>query len=194
MSFSETIDAHLGGATVRPSYLVELTFKTAPFRVWSGVTAQTLDGKQWLAGATPDGTSLISISNLQQARNGTAPPVSLSMFGIPASIMTPLRNEFDDEALNRDVNIYMQFWNLDSDTPLDSPYSIWSGVMKSIRTSAPNVETRSITLQCESLFSGRAKASFGMYTPSDQKSRFPGDKGCDFVPALREQEVIWPDS
>jgi len=52
---------------------------------------------------------------------------------------------------------------------------------------------RRITVSAESLFSLRSRPAFSQYTDTDQKLRFSGDRGFEFVPGLVNKIVTWPD-
>ena len=54
-------------------------------------------------------------------------------------------------------------------------------------------DKRSISVDAESLFSLRSRPPFSQYTDTDQKARFPGDRGFEFVPGLVNKIVTWPD-
>jgi hypothetical protein len=65
--------------------------------------------------------------------------------------------------------------------------------MQTPRFELQGASTRRITVSAESLFSLRSRPAFSQYTDTDQKARFPGDRGFEFVPGLVNKIVTWPD-
>jgi len=189
--FPETIAAHLGGRTVRASFLVLFDFATEPMRIWTGAGKITSGGHEWHGlGA------LGSISGLEQAVNGEAPETTFVLSGINSEILTLARQEWREEALNRLAKVYLQFHNDEDDRPrelFDEPFAIWAGRMQTPRFELQGPTKRRITVSAESLFSLRSRPAFSQYTDTDQKLRFSGDRGFEFVPGLVNKIVTWPD-
>ncbi len=189
--FPETIKAALGGRTVRASFLVLFDFTSQPMRIWTGSGKITAGGADWYGLG-----QLGSISGLEQAVNGEAPETTFILSGINSEIVSLARDEWADEGRDRLVKVLLQFHNYEDDRPLelfDEPYSIWAGRMQTPRFELQGPTTRKITVSAESLFALRSRPAFSQYTDADQKSRFPGDRGFEFVPGLVNKIVTWPD-
>lgn len=189
--FPETIAAQLGGRTVRVSFLVLFDFATQPMRVWTGAGKLETGGADWFGiGA------LASISGLEQAINGEAPETTFILSGVNSQVVSLARDEWREEALDRLVKVYLQFHNAEDDRPLelfDEPYAIWSGRMQTPSFELQGTTTRTITVSAESLYTLRSRPPYSQYTDTDQKSRFAGDRGFEFVPSLINKVVTWPD-
>lgn len=189
--FPETIAAHLAGRTVRASFLVLFDFVTTPMRVWTGAGSIVTAGQTWY------GIGAIgSISGLEQAVNGEAPETTFVLSGVNPEIVTLARSEWRDEALDRLAKVYLQFHNDDDDAPrelFDAPFAIWAGRMQTPRFELQGPSSRRITVSAESLFALRSRPAYSQYTDTDQKLRFPGDRGFEFVPGLVNKTVTWPD-
>lgn len=189
--FPETIRAHLGGRTVRISFLVLLDFVSSPVRIWTGSGRLTTGGANWYGLG-----QLGSISGLEQAVNGEAPETTFVLSGINSEIVSLARDEFPTEGRDRLAQVLIQFHNAEDDRPLelfDQPYPIWAGRMQVPRFELQGPRTRKITVSAESLFALRSRPSFSQYTDTDQNARFPGDRGFEFVPSLINKTVTWPD-
>ena len=189
--FPETIAAHLGGRTVRVSFLMLLDFVNQPMRIWTGAGKITAGGADWYGVG-----SLASISGLEQAVNGEAPETTFILSGINAEIVNLARTEWKEEALDRLIKVYLQFHNDDDDRPrelFDEPFAIWAGRMQTPRFELQGPTKRRITVSAESLFALRSRPAFSQYTDADQKLRFAGDRGFEFVPGLVNKIVTWPD-
>lgn len=189
--FPETIKQHLAGRTVRGSFLVLFDFKSEPMRVWTGSGKLPAGGAEWL------GLGQIgSISGLEQAVNGEAPETSFVLSGVNKEIVSVARGEFEAEAKDRLAKVLIQFHNDLNDGPrelFDQPYPIWAGRMQTARFELQGPTKRVVTVAAESRFSLRSRPRFSQYTDTDQKLRYPGDRGFEFVPGLLNKIVTWPD-
>ena len=65
---------------------------------------------------------------------------------------------------------------------ISSPKIRWSGI-----------NSRSVSLTIESLWHSQNFPFGGKWTPADQRARYPGDKGLDYV-GVKVQEVIKSDA
>jgi hypothetical protein len=185
--FTETIAASLQGRVVRAAYLVKLDFVTEPWQLWNGEgVLETSLGNWYGIGG------LGTLDGIEQAIAGTAPEARLGLSGIDSATLQIASEDFDAEAKNRPVTVYMQFFEEDSEVPLDDPYPIWAGVMMRPEFAVTG-STRDIVISGESIFMLRSRPNFAMYTDSDQKRRYPGDRGFEFVAGLRNKVVTWPD-
>ncbi len=103
--------------------------------------------------------------------------------------------EAKSEYVGKIVNVYLQFFDADWQ-PLDSPYSLISGIMDGIVISREQGENgatvRSITVTAENIFGNRRVPSLGFWTSNDQKQRFPGDLGLDFIPGIQDKQIEVP--
>jgi hypothetical protein len=194
MEFSATVDAYLAGRSVGVAPLVFMDFVEAPRRWWAGFgTLPTLDGNSW------QGTgSLITIDGLQEDVGTVATPMTFTLSGVDAEIVTLARNA-SSRVKGRRVVVYLQFFDITSDNagvapwaPLDQPDAIKVGVMDQMRVIAEGPSSRSIIVTAEGLWTGRNRPSFGLYTDRDQKARFPGDRGLEQVSDLVNKTIRWP--
>lgn len=193
--FPETIAASLTGEKVQCAWLVRFAFTTEPMFLWCGDgLLETADGQVWMGLG-----QLGDIGGIEQAVNGEAPQASFTLSGIDAQIMRLARDEFEPEVKGRIVTVYIQFFGVaDAEDPenqrvLDTPYPVWSGRLLTPSFSFDQEGERSVTVTAESLFSLRSRPQYAMYTDSDQKRRFPGDRGFEFVSSLVNKVVAWPD-
>lgn len=193
--FPEAIAADLAGKKVQCAFLVMFDFASGPLRLWRGMgRLDTNDGNQWKALG-----ELGSITGIQQAVNGNAPEMTFTLSGVDADAQRKARDEFATEAKGRMVYVLLQFFGTDdpgdpdNQRPLDNPYPIAAARMLRPEYVADSGGERSIAVRCESLFSLRSRPRWAMYTDSDQQHRFPGDKGFEFVGAVVNKVVTWPD-
>lgn len=198
--FPSAVKAQSDGLLVGAALFVEFAFKTATMRVWEGDGPLTRGGFEWRGmGSRVDGLGnpLQSIDGLEQAVNGNAPQLNLTLSGVDATVVAAARSDADDDEIeSRDVTIYMGFFDETQPivglTPLDNllPLGTWTMQRPSFTANGPTIRT--INLPCETLFAQRSRAPFTMLTDRDQQRRFPGDLGCIFIPKLVDRDVAWP--
>lgn len=194
MQFSQTVEAYLQGRTVACAPLVYMAFKDADRRWWPGFgTLVTNDGAQW------QGTgSLITIDGLEEDIGTAANPMTFTLSGVDAEIVTLARNA-SDRVKGRRVFVYLQFFDVTPTdagvqpwTPLDLPDVIKTGTMEQMRYVADGPTSRQVIVTAEGLWTGRNRPPFGLYTDRDQQSRFPGDRGLEQVSDLVSKVIRWP--
>ena len=187
--FPETVKAYMAGAQVKHAFLASFDFLTEATRVWMGNGVLESDGELWYGVGT-----LASIGNLKQALAGKAPETTFTLSGLDPDIVQLARAEWDTEAKNRKATVYIQFFNSENDRLLDgydAPYPVWQGIMKTPSFAISRTEAQ-ITVSAESIFSLRSRPNYSMYTDRDQKRRYPGDEGFEFVADLVDKVVQWP--
>lgn len=183
--FSETAAVALAGGVVRVATLVRLDFASETMRLWAGFGQLAAGGFTW-SGLGELGT----ISGLEIPLGSTAPVTTLGLSGVePALVAKALAAS--DEVKGRPAVISLQFFD-EAWQVLDQPYAIMSGVMDVMSIAAPDPETRTIEVTVEWLLARRVVPPFGMLSDRDQKSRFPGDRGLEQMPAMQNKSVSWP--
>ncbi|AMU90538.1 hypothetical protein ATM17_16060 [Sphingopyxis macrogoltabida] len=186
----------LGGGKVECAELVHFDFTTQPMGLWNGGgILRTNDARLWSGLGT-----LGSMSGIEQAVNGEAPESAFTLSGIDADVLRLSRQEFEPECKGRIVRVLIQFFGIDdpadpgNQRPLDNPFPIHaSRILGATFTVDQENGERAVTLSGESLFSLRSRPKYAMYTDRDQQRRFPGDKGFEFVQAIVNKVLTWPD-
>lgn len=187
--FPETVNAYLRGEVVKHAFLATFDFTTEVSRLWQGNGVLESDGELWYGVG-----SLASIGNLKQALSGKAPETTFTLSGLDPDLVALARAEWEQEAKNRKATIYIQFFNSDDDRLLegyDAPYPVWQGLMKTPSFGITRASAQ-ITVSAESIYSLRSRPNYAMYTDRDQKKRFAGDEGFEFVSELVDKVVQWP--
>lgn len=180
----QTVAAMAGGQRVKAATLFELEFLTATHRYWDGVRyLTTLDDRVWLGAG-----QLISASGLEHSRGLSAPQATFSLSGVD-DFLIQYASGSAQEVTGRPIRVYLQFLT-DSFETLDNPVAIWAGRMDVMSFQAGGDE-QSITLTAETLFVNRIRAPYAYMTSADQRARWPGDTGMDFMPSLRNKTVTW---
>lgn len=93
--------------------------------------------------------------------------------------------------LRRDkARMYLGFINEDFTTLIADPFLIFDGRMDTAEI-ADGGDTATITLTAESRLRDLERVRTRRYTDADQQSRFPGDKGLEYVPSLQDKQIVW---
>lgn len=190
--------AQIAGMSVGCALYVEFAFKTATMRVWEGdgpLARQSVDWRGMGSRTDGLGNPLQSIDGLEQAVNGSAPQLSLTLSGVDATVVAAARADADaDEIEGRALSVFLGFHDETTGAivPVDTLLPLWTGVMQRPSFTADGPTLRTITLPCETLFSQRSRAAFAFLSDRDQQRRFTSDAGCIFLPKLVDRDVAWP--
>lgn len=185
--FPEAIAAQMAGRDPRCLWLMLIDFVTEPSRILLDHGEIDASGHIWRG--TGD---LVAVSGLEQVVNGQAPEMTVTLSALNPAMMALARDEFEAEAMGREIIVYMQFQD-ETGLALDAPYPVARAVMRRPQFKIGEDGTREIIVSAESAYALRARPPYAMYTDADQQRRFAGDKGFSFVPTLRNKTTVWPD-
>lgn len=178
--------AQLGGQTVRLSPLVFFDFVDDPR--WYGFQAgplRTADDQIW------EGTAgLGEISGLATPIGTTAPVVTFKMSGVDSRVAA-LARLASSTVKGRDASVFIQVFTEDWGL-LGSPIHIWDGELDLMRYRAEGGGVYTVSVTAETAWVKRNKPPFGYLTDTDQKARFPGDRGLEQVSSLIGKTINWP--
>lgn len=179
------VTAYMAGKhRVQVATLFKFDFLSSTKRFWDGTrNLVTSDGAVWQASG-----KVIGVTGLEQSRGLTAPPTTFTLTGADAELMAYAASA-EYEITNRPCSVYIQFLS-DRLIPLDYPIAIWAGRMDTLTLNA-QVKTQIITLTAEQFFVTRIRTPYGFMTDTDQQARWPGDKGMEFMPTLRNKKTRW---
>ena len=161
---------------VQPYYAVELDFDTAPVRLWTGYGDRTI-GVDTYTGSG----NLLSVSGLDEVNDLSAKNITLTLSGIPASLISIALTE---PYQRREVKVY--FGTADTSSPIE----VFSGVMNTMSIEDAG-ETGTIVLDVESKLIRLERASNRRYTHENHIARHSGDTFFSFVANLQDKDVIW---
>ena len=161
---------------VQPYYAVELDFDTAPLRLWTGYGDRTI-GVDTYTGSG----NLLSVSGLDEVNDLSAKNITLTLSGIPASLISIALTE---PYQRREVQVY--FGTTDTSAPIE----VFSGVMNTMSIEDA-CDTGTIVLDVESKLIRLERASNRRYTHENHIARHSGDTFFSFVADLQDKDVIW---
>lgn len=194
MSLPAALAAQLRGDTLEVALLSEFAFASGTERLCSlaGPSALiTNDGRAWRPTA-----GFGEVSGLGSVADMGSRPVTFSLpraDGLePEAFDAAAQADLDADVVGRAVRVWLQVIDAETGQPLDLPLALWSGVMSAVRVEWSDIGAARITLSAENVFAEKRKPAFGMLTGQDQRARFAGDAGLDYVEALVNRRVTWP--
>lgn len=192
--FGATINAYLAGRHVNMRPLVLFDFADGEQALWQGEYDLTSGGKTWKGMG-----GIASMDGLDAAATLESSAMTFTLSGVeptdaPVSFAAIAKNSDRSNYVRRLVTVYIQFFDEDWQ-PLDDPFAIKAGLMSNMtmsRSRANNGFLRTISLTANNIFYGRGVAPSAYYTDRDQQTRYPGDKGLQFIPSLQNKQIPVP--
>lgn len=183
--FDATLAALAAGQHVAVAMLVEFDFLEGMFRVWDGAGSITVGANTYL-GAGEWG----SISEIEFGENDAADKITFLLSGVDPDVIVAAQDS--ESVRGRDVFIYGQFLDTTTLAPYDARWPIRQLIMDTLAFSARGPSQRSIMLSCETIWTNRNHAAYAFYSDKNQQERFPGDRGLEFLPTLKNKITKWP--
>ncbi|MBS9476244.1 hypothetical protein [Ancylobacter radicis] len=186
LDLSSAIAAQVAGSKVRYNFLVYFDFLSGPRRVWNDIYPLTSGGHAW----DGVGPAFVTLDPGTPSADGSAEPFSVGLSGVDPTFLARVRAS-ESDAIGRAIAIYLQFFDEDWQ-PLDSPVQLRRGRMTGFSFSGAGDQPRSVTCRAEGSLVARGRATNLYLSSVEQRTRFPGDGGCDYIPNMREATVVWP--
>lgn len=176
---SEVLSA-LEGATVRPFFAVEMLFDSAPIRLWTGTGTRTFGELEWIGAGT-----LLDISAVEETSEIAARGATITLGGLNTEVIgLALQSPYQ----GRVCNLY--FGIMAEDGVSANLTQVFSGFMDEMNIEE-GAEYGTIELKVENKLIDLERARVRRFSSAYQKSRYPDDKGFDFVEDLQDKEVVW---
>jgi hypothetical protein len=185
--FSAAVEA----STVEVFFAVELMFDvtqqnpSGPLRFWSGLGEVELDGDTYVGSG-----QMLQVSSVDESLDVTAKGATLTLSGLPSDLLSLALSE---PYQGRKCKIYVGMRDA-SANPMPSESSVmaevFSGYLDQMNIDEGG-ETSTIALYVESRLIDLHRPRERRYTSESQKSRFPSDKGFDFVEDLQDKKFQW---
>ena len=162
-------------------YFLFLDFAVDPIRACTGVRTYTVFAEDWLGIGEVSG-----ISDIADAADIAARPVTLTISGVDAWIAEPVLNRTNYKG--RSAVIYRGLLDADGDL-LDDPWIIWQGRMDV--GSMVYAEAYTAQMVCEPLASRLLRANVSRYSDQDHQVRHAGDAFFEYLPQMEKKDVTW---
>lgn len=187
---------------VYPFFAVEIDFQSGPLYVWSGYGDLTVDGKTYLGAG-----QLLNLSSIEETTEIEAKGATITMSGIPSDFLALALTE---PYQGRECRIYfgLSLSNKTLSTQSDQEITtedlfeitaesgtryfseIFAGELDQMNISE-EANTSTIAVTVENVLIKLERPVVRRFTNEDQKSRFPSDRGLEFVASLQDKELFW---
>lgn len=171
----------IAATNVSPFLLFEGVFSSGYVRTWTGYGDLSWNGKTWLGVGTLGGVSAVQETAEIQA-NG----ITVTLNGIPSEMVSLLLQEVQQ---GNSGKVYIGFLDASNQIIAD-PYLMFEGRLD-IPSLQENGDSATISITYESRLIDLQKPRETRLTDQEQQRLYPGDKGCEFVPAMKEATINW---
>lgn len=161
---------------VEPFYAVEIDLDSGPLRLWTGYGDRTIESNTYTGGG-----NLIGIEGLEEVADLSAKAVTLSLSGIPASVVSLALQE---PYQRRRVRI---LWGVRS---VSDVVEVFSGSLNQM-VIEDSAESGTISVTVDSKLIELERASNRRYTSESHKTRHSGDTFFDYVSQIQDAEIVF---
>jgi len=200
VGFSDAVEA----PTVDVFFAIELFFDTSTLRFWSGLGEVILDGETYVGSG-----QMIQISSVDETLDVSAKGATLTLSGLPSDLLSlaiqepyqgrkckiyfgirdnkaQLLQQEDDDYILTETGAYIDT----SVPPVNVMAEIFTGYIDQMNIDE-GAESSSIAVYVESRLIDLQRPRERRYTSESQKSRFPNDRGFEFVEDLQAKKFQW---
>lgn len=179
--FSDDDVERLAAPHVCRAWFAWLDLPAGPAWLHSGPGHLLVDGIEWLGMTDPVGGRLLSIDQLTEPRFTQAAAVVLTLTGVTSEFLQSFWSG-RSAVEGRSAQIWWAAFDQETQKIIIPRKSLFPrGRMTSPKITMKGVSGRTATITVENLFSSRNYPVGGKWSSADQKRRYPGDLGLDFV-------------
>ena len=169
----------LDDAVIEPFFAVQFDFDSAPVRVWTGIGEATIDGN------TYTGTgNLLNISTVEETAEIAVRGATLTMTGIPSELLSLALQE---PYQGRVCTIY---FGVRDGATYSSLTQLFTSYMDEMNIDEA-ADFATIEMSVENKLIDLKRARVRRFSSGYQKTKYPADKGLDFVEDLQDKEIVW---
>lgn len=192
----------LSNDVVYPFFAVSVDFESGPLYFWTGYGDLIIDGITYLGAG-----QLVNISSVEETTEIEAKGATVTMTGIPSTFLSLALQE---PYQGRECRIYfgLSLANKTIGTEASSIVTtedlvelltegdtrhlieIFSGELDQMNITE-QADGATIAVTAENILIKLERPVVRRFTNEDQKSRFPLDRGLEFVAALQDKEIFW---
>jgi hypothetical protein len=172
-----------------PTYYATLAFfdfVDEPMRLWDGVGVIDIDGYEWQGSG-----QMGSISPIKLSENDTGDKLEFGLSGVTPTIVA-LAQQSEARVRGRSVWLYLQTLSTETLQPVGAKRFLTRMVMDRLAYKAHGPSDRTVRLTSETIWTSRNSAAYSFWSDRDQKARYPGDRGAEFIPKLVHYKAPWP--
>jgi hypothetical protein len=179
-NLSSTNQTQVAAAHLHEVVMVKLEFDT-PVYVHSGIGTISYDGNDYLGVGDFGG-----VSETREAEQLGPAPITLQLSGVDSSL---IGEALDSGNYGDVVTIYVGY-RQDDGTLYDDPWIVWKGWYENAAISM-GTEGNIISVTCQHDLAVLEESDNGRFTDEDQKRRFSGDTGFEYVHLIPTLKLMW---
>jgi hypothetical protein len=177
---SSGLETEVEADLVRPFFLVDLEFDSGTLYIWSGLGNLTWNNQTYLGVG-----DLLSVGTIEETAELGAVGASITLNGLKDDLIQKAR---DESYQGRAVSIRLGAFDSSASIAAD-PTIIFAGFMDVMTITEG--ETPSIQMAIENKLIQFDRSKKRRYTNEDQKTKYPTDKGFEFVTKVQDIPVSW---
>ena len=162
---------------VNPFFAIDLYLQSETIYLWTGYGELVVGDKTYLGAG-----SLLNISSVEETTEIEAKGATLTLSGIPSTFLSLA---LDEPYQGRECKIYFGVTGSPSDY-----VEIFSGELDQMNI-AEEAETCVISVTAENILIKLERPIVRRFTSQDQKSRYPTDRGLEYIASLQDKEIFW---
>jgi hypothetical protein len=164
-----------------PILFADLDFPSGFVRAHTSLGTINWGGFDWLGVGTLGSVSAVEETSELQRRT-----LVYTLTGIPSAMISIVLGE---NYQGRKANLYLGFKDPATGLLVATPDLLDSGLLDV--SEIEEGDTISVTITAESRVAQWDRPVVRRYTDTDQKSRFPGDRGLEFIDQAAQKEINW---
>ncbi|MEM8664212.1 MAG: transcriptional regulator [Pseudomonadota bacterium] len=177
--FTEADLDQLEGPHVQRAWFADIRFPAGRRRVHTGYGTVTIGGHEWEGVNDPFGAQAVQLGNVQEARFGEAPAVSVVISGANRAF---LKEMWDTDLEGVPCDLYFAVFDGETGGILIDLRLLFEGRLTGFSFDIQGLGVRAVTSKIVSRDEGRNfPATRWDWSPAGQRSRYPDDAGMDFV-------------
>jgi hypothetical protein len=167
----------LDDEVIKPFFAVDLDLDDGSVYMWSGYGDLDIGDKTYIGVG-----NLLNISSVTETTEMDAKGATLTLSGIPSEFLSLALQE---PYQGRESRIYFGV----TDSP-SNYVEVFSGELDQMNIEE-GADSAVISVTAENVLIKLERPVVRRFTNEDQKSRFPNDKGLEFVAGLQDKDLLW---
>lgn len=178
--FSEADLDRLAAPHVGRMWFLELDLPSGIHRLHNGTGRKTIGGHEWRGVTDPLGGQLVSMSSVEEPRFGQAVAVDISLSSANLAFFKSFHDVRGDIE-GRRADIYFAVFDAETEEVLIGLRKLFPGKITAPKLKWQGIGLRAVSITVESIWAGMNFPFGGKWNDADQRRRYPGDRGLQFV-------------
>ncbi|MGH6861118.1 MAG: transcriptional regulator [Phyllobacterium sp.] len=178
--FSEADKEKLRRPHVARAWFLELDLPSGLARLHNGTGRVNIGGYEWRGVTDPIGGQLVAMDNVEEPRFGQAVAVNITLSGANRAFFKSVHTT-SKQIEGRRADLYFAVFDAETGEVIIGLKKLFPGKLTSPSLKWSGVGSRDVSITIESIWSSQNFPFGGKWNGADQRRRYPGDKGLDFV-------------